>query len=459
MVGHRRISSAVILGRSLSTKVIRCYGHRPFLTRLIILLQIYVIGNKKTTFPFSKAIILKNTKIHFSNGRGQQLSARLELPVNRHPHAFALFAHCFTCSSSLAAVRHISRELNLQGYGVLRFDFTGLGNSGGEFVDTNFTTNISDLVAAAEWLGDNHRAPALLVGHSLGGAAVLCAAGMIDSVKAVATIGAPFAPNHVSAHFAEDIDQIEKEGAATVNIGGRPFRIAKQFLDDLENQPIIDHIKDLDVALLFLHSPQDTTVNIDEAAKLYSAAFHPKSFVSLDGADHLLTTAEDAYYAGQVIASWSSRYIIAPAAAPLKSSQEVAVRLGNEGFTTEVMVRQHHLIADEPKSIGGNDYGPSPYELVSAGLGACTAMTVQMYARRKKWPLEEIEVHLNHSKDYASDMAAADKKPAKIDRFDRTIILTGDLTDKQKARLLEIADRCPVHRTLHETVEVQTILG
>jgi putative redox protein len=402
---------------------------------------------------------LNSTKIHFANGRGQQLSARLELPVNRHPHAFALFAHCFTCSSSLAAVRHISRELNLQGYGVLRFDFTGLGNSEGDFVDTNFTTNISDLVAAASWLKENYSSPALLVGHSLGGAAVLCAAGIIDSVKAVATIGAPFAPDHVSAHFAGDIDQIEAEGSATVNIGGRPFHISKQFLDDLESQRIVDHIKDLGVALLFLHSPQDATVNIEEAAKLYSAAFHPKSFVSLDGADHLLSKAGDARYAGQVIAGWSSRYIIAPAASPLKSSKEVAVRLGDKGFTTEVMVRQHHLIADEPERIGGNDFGAGPYELVSAGLGACTAMTVQMYARRKKWPLEDIEVHLDHSKDYAADMAAAGEKPTKIDRFDRTIILTGVLTDEQKARLLEIADRCPVHRTLHETVEVRTVLG
>jgi putative redox protein len=402
---------------------------------------------------------VNTTKVSFPNGLGQALSARLELPVNRHPHAFALFAHCFTCSSSLAAVRNISRALNLQGYGVLRFDFTGLGNSEGDFVDTNFTTNISDLVAAAEWLAEHHASPALLVGHSLGGAAVLCAAGMIDSVKAVATIGAPFAPEHVAAHFAEDISRIEAEGAATVNIGGRPFRIAKQFLDDLENQRILEHIKEIGAALLFLHSPQDTTVNIDEAAKLYTAARHPKSFISLDGADHLLTKAADAHYVGQVIAGWSSRYIIAPAAAPLKSDKEVAVRLGNVGFTTEVMVRRHHLTADEPEHIGGNDYGPGPYELVSAGLGACTAMTVQMYARRKKWPLEEIEVHLDHSKDYATDMAATGKSPAKIDRFERTILLTGDLTEGQKARLLEIADRCPVHRTLHEVVEIRTTLG
>lgn len=404
---------------------------------------------------------MNSTRITFPNGRGQDLSARLEMPVNRKPHAYAVFAHCFTCSSALGVVRNISRELNLKGYGVLRFDFTGLGRSDGDFVDTNFTTNISDLVAAADWLGEHHEQPALLVGHSLGGAAVLCAASMIDSVKAVATIGAPYAPDHVSALFAEEIDEIMIRGAATVNIGGRPFRIAKQFLDDLENQQIEEHIKDLDVALLIMHSPQDRTVSIDEAAKLYSAARHPKSFVSLDGADHLLTAPDDAHYAGQVIAGWSSRYIPlpVPAAAPLKSDKKVAVRLDAEdGFTTEVMVRHHSLTADEPESVGGNDYGPGPYELVSAGLGACTAMTMHMYARRKKWPLTSVEVHIDHKKDYATDMAESEDKPTKIDRFDRTLVIEGDLDEAQLARLVQIADRCPVHRTLHEAVEVVTEL-
>ncbi|MEO0733200.1 MAG: alpha/beta fold hydrolase, partial [Bacteroidota bacterium] len=372
---------------------------------------------------------MKTNKVYFPNERGQMLSARMELPASRHPHAYAIFAHCFTCSSSLAAVRHISRELNLRGYGVLRFDFTGLGASEGDFVDTNFTTNLSDLIAAGEWLEKEYAAPALLVGHSLGGAAVLCAKHQMPSVKAVATIGAPFTPDHVSAHFTESLEEIEAAGTATVDIGGRPFRIAKQFLDDLENQRVEEKIKKLDAALLILHSPQDRTVNIEEAAKLYSAAFHPKSFVSLDGADHLLTVKEDAHYAGQVIAGWSSRYIIAPATAPIRSEKEVAVRLGREGFTTEVMIRHHALTADEPEKVGGNDFGPGPYELVSAGLGACTAMTVQMYARRKKWPLEEIEVHLNHRKDYAEDMLAMEDKPTKIDVFDRTVILRGDLDE------------------------------
>lgn len=401
---------------------------------------------------------MNSSRISFPNGRGQELAARIELPVNQAPHAWAVFAHCFTCSSSLAAVRNISRALNQKGYGVLRFDFTGLGRSGGEFADTNFTSNISDLLAAANWLEEHYEAPALLVGHSLGGAAVLSAAYELPSVKAVATIGAPFTPAHVSQHFAEDLETIQREGIATVNIGGRPFKIARQFLDDLQEQQLEDKIKDLNAAVLILHSPQDTTVSIDEAAKLYQAAFHPKSFVSLDGADHLLTREADARYAGEIIASWSGRYITVPEQAPLKSEKDVAVRLGQEGYTTEVMVRQHALLADEPVKIGGKDYGPGPYELVAAGLGACTAMTIQMYARRKKWIVEEVEVHIDHRKDYATDLQAIEKPESKIDHFDRTIILKGDLTDTQRARLMEIADRCPVHRTLHGDVEVNTTL-
>lgn len=379
--------------------------------------------------------------------------------MDRHAHAFAVFAHCFTCGSGLTASRNISRELNMVGIGVLRFDFTGLGDSEGDFVDTTFTTNISDLVAAGEWLAEHHLPPALLVGHSLGGAAVLCAAGQLPSVKAVVTVAAPFAPDHVSRHFAEQLDQIAAEGEATVDIGGRPFQIAKQFVDDLGTHRLQDNIRDLDASLLILHSPQDRTVSIDEAAKLYTAARHPKSFVSLDGADHLLSSNEDSHYVGQVIAGWSSRYLPQPEVTALESDHKVAVRLGQEGFTTEVMVRQHHLTADEPVKVGGNDFGPGPYELVSAGLGACTAMTIQMYARRKGWVVEEVQVHLNHKKDYAADMQASDQRPTKIDHFERVVVLKGDLSEKQKARLLQIADRCPVHRTLHETVTVTTVLG
>ena len=398
-------------------------------------------------------------KVSFSNASGHQLSARLELPVNRHPYAFAVFAHCFTCGNTLTAIHNISRELNLQGIGVLRFDFTGIGESEGDFVDTNFTTNIADLEAAADWLAEHHLAPTLLIGHSLGGAAVLCAATRIDSVKAVATIGAPFAPDHVSRHFAEQLDKIERQGQATVDIGGRPFQIAQQFVDDLGKHEVENNIGKLGAALLILHSPQDRTVSIDEASKLYVAARHPKSFVSLDGADHLLSDTADSHYAGQVIAGWASRYLPVPEASPLRTSHSVAARLGRDGYTTEIMVGAHHLTSDEPVKVGGNDFGPGPYELVSAGLGACTAMTIQMYARRKGWVVDEVQVHLNHKKDYAEDMEASDRKPTKIDRFERVIILKGNLTEAQRERLLQVADRCPVHRTLHETVEVTTVFG
>ena len=397
-------------------------------------------------------------KVSFSNSAGQQLSARLDLPVNRQPHAYALFAHCFTCGHTLTAMHNIARELNLQGIAVLRFDFTGIGESEGDFVDTTFTTNISDLKAAADYLAEHHAAPTLLVGHSLGGAAVLCAAGRIRSVRAVATIAAPFAPDHVSRHFRERIEEIEQRGEATVDIGGRPFAIGRDFIRDLERHQLGERIRDLDAALLFLHSPQDRTVSIDEAAKLYGAARHPKSFVSLDGADHLLSETADSHYAGRVIAGWSDRYLPVPASDPIRTEHTVATRLGPEGYTTEIMVRQHHLTADEPVKVGGNDYGPGPYELVSAGLGACTAMTIQMYARRKRWPLHTVTVHLNHVKDYAADMQEADEKPVKMDHFQRVLEFTGELSPEQTARLLEIADRCPVHRTLHETVRVTTEL-
>ncbi len=401
---------------------------------------------------------MSSQTITFPNAAGEQLHARLELPVNRHPLACAIFAHCFTCSSSLTAVRSISRALNLEGYAVLRFDFTGLGKSEGDFSDSNFSSNIADLVAAADYLTENFEAPTLLIGHSLGGAAVLCATHQIPSIKAVATIGAPFEPVHVTNLLQGGLEEIEKQGYANIDIGGRTFRIKRQFIDDLGNYKIKESIHELGAALLILHSPQDTTVSIDEAANIYQAARHPKSFVSLDGADHLLSDKADSHYAGRVIAGWSSRYLTESdeQKEELKASRNVAVRLGAEGYTTEIMVRKHSLTADEPESVGGNDFGPGPYELVSAGLGACTAMTIQMYARRKKWVVREVLVHIDHRKDYAEDMAHAGEKSAKIDHFDRTISLEGDLTPEQRERLLEIADRCPVHRTLHEEVVVNT---
>lgn len=383
------------------------------------------------------------------------LSARLELPAHQHPHTYALFAHCFTCSKQLTAVRNIARALTLQGAAVLSFDFTGLGESEGDFADTNFSSNIEDLVQAANYLKDHHQAPALLIGHSLGGAAVLRAAHEIPSVKAVATIGAPFSPHHVQHLLSEHKERIEKEGVAELSIAGRPFKVKKQFLEDIRSQNLEPYIKDLDRALLVLHSPQDTVVEIENAKKIYQTAMHPKSYISLDGADHLLTQKADSRYVGNIIASWAERYLDFEKSRALRTDKDIAVRLGQaDGFTSEITVRKHGLTADEPPEVGGNDFGPSPYELVTAGLGACTAMTLRMYAKRKKWPLEEVVVHLEHSKDHAEDCQNPDSPKSKIDHFNLVLEFNGDLSEDQKERLLEIARKCPVHRTLNAPVKI-----
>ena len=396
-------------------------------------------------------------KVTFTNKNGYQLAARIEFPVNQHPHSYAIFAHCFSCNKNLAAVRQISRALVQEGIALMRFDFTGLGESEGDFSDTNFATNLSDIDAAAEYLTAHYEAPELLIGHSLGGAAMIRAACHIDSVKAVATIGSPYNPVHVTHLFTDDMETIIAKGEAEVNIGGRPFKVKKQFIDDLQNYDPFEVLRNLRKAILVMHSPQDMTVEIDNAAKIYQAAFHPKSFMSLDGADHLLSNKDDAKYAGEMIASWAKKYLDIPAKKKLHKEKEVAVRLGNQGYTTEIIAGEHALIADEPAEVGGNDFGPDPYELLNASLGACTAMTLQMYARRKKWDLQEVTVHLAHTKDYAADRAEVESKK-KLDHFHRTIKLEGDLSDEQKQRLMEIADKCPVHKTLHSDVVVKTEL-
>ncbi len=398
---------------------------------------------------------MRSKRVQFTNANGYTLSAKIEMPVNQHPHTFAIFAHCFTCSKNLLAVRQIGRSLINEGIALLRFDFTGLGESEGDFADTNFSTNLKDIYAAADFLKEHYQAPEILIGHSLGGAAMLHAACNIDSVKAVATIGAPYNPIHVHHLFSDDLDTIEAEGQAEVNLGGRQFTVKKQFLDDLKNHSPFEKLNKLRKAILVLHSPQDSTVEIENAAKIYQAAFHPKSFLTLDGADHLLSKKEDALYAGDMIACWAKKYINIPRKEALKAEREVAVRLSAEdGFTTDIAVRNHTLTADEPENVGGNDFGPTPYDLVSAGLGACTAMTLHMYARRKKWDLKEVTVHLDHYKDYAADLEKMDAPKSRIDHFDRVIELEGDLDNKQKERLLEIANKCPVHRTLHNDVKV-----
>ena len=398
-------------------------------------------------------------KINFTNAEGQQLVGRLELPINQHPHNFAIFAHCFTCNKNLSAVKNITRELTSNGFGVLRFDFTGLGESEGDFENTNFSGNVDDLISASNYLKENYTAPTLLIGHSLGGAAVIFAASNIDSVKAVATIGAPSNPKHVEHLIQSSVEEIKTNGIANVNIGGRPFTIKKQFLDDIETKSLPDVAKNLRKALLVMHSPQDTTVGIANAEEIYIAARHPKSFVSLDGADHLLMRKEDSIYVGSVIASWAKRYISVPKTDTVSTTHQAVASLDAEdGFTTQMTVGNHTMMADEPTSYGGNDFGPSPYELVSAGLSACTAMTVQMYVKRKGWDLQNIEVHTSHTKLAKQAFENGEQKEIKVDTFNREIKLKGNLDEKQIQRILQIADKCPVHKTLHSDMQVITKL-
>ncbi|MEL6342045.1 MAG: bifunctional alpha/beta hydrolase/OsmC family protein [Myxococcota bacterium] len=400
-------------------------------------------------------------KVTFPGAHGHDLVGQLHRPSGE-PVACALFAHCFTCSKDLRAVRRISTALVERGVAVLRFDFTGLGESGGDFSDTNFSSNIDDLVAAAEYLAEHIAPPALLVGHSLGGAAALSAAHRIDACVAIATIGAPSDPAHVEHLLSGSIAELERDGEAEVLLEGRPFRIKKQFLEDIREHCAEDRIRALGRALLVLHSPQDSTVGIDNASRIFLAARHPKSFVTLDKADHLLTNPADARYVGSVIAAWASRYIGgAPKAATTDASVphgQAVVRGGPTGFANDIVTGGHVLRADEPTTYGGTNTGPSPYELLLASLGACTSMTLRMYADRKKWPLEGIQINLQHDKIHASDCAECETRTGKIDDIRKQIRLTGPLDDTQRARLMEIADRCPVHRTLHSEVRITSTL-
>ncbi len=402
---------------------------------------------------------MRSDKITFKSG-GNELSARLELPANGRPHNFALFAHCFTCTKNLNAVRNISGSLVEFGFGVLSFDFTGLGNSEGEFSDTNFSSNISDLIAAADFLAENYNTPSLIIGHSLGGAAAIFAAQKIDSVQAIATIGAPANPEHVTHLIEDEIENIVSSGEAKVNIGGRPFKVKKQFIDDLKEHKLAKVLTDMRKSALILHSPQDKVVAIENAAELYKAAHHPKSFISLDGADHLLSKKEDSAYAGQLISSWAHRYIPKPQDDLIPTSSQLVASIAGEGakFTTQIQTGKHHLIADEPEDVGGTDLGPSPYQLLAAALGACTAMTLRMYADHKKWDLIEVLVHLDHHKKHGEDCSDCENEKSRIDHFERTLEISGNLTDQQKQRLLEIANKCPVHKTLESNVNITTVL-
>lgn len=403
-------------------------------------------------------------RIYFPNARGEQLAARLELPGDEKPLAFALFAHCFTCSKNLNAAVHISRALSSKRIAVLRFDFTGLGESEGDFSATTFSSEVSDLVAAAGFLEREYQAPQLLIGHSLGGTAVLAAAAKIPSTRAVTTIGAPFHPLQLRRLLGKSVEQIEETGQATVRIGGRDFTIRKSLLDDLEAQQPSEILRQLRIALLVMHSPLDQVVGIDNASEIFRAARHPKNFISLDKADHLLSDPGDSRYVSGIIACWAGRYLDLPDESDIRRmprgliDNRVTVSTGAEGFRSEIFANGFPLVADEPLEYGGSNEGPSPYEYLLVALGACTAMTVQMYARRKGWPLEEAVVRLSHHKIHADDCRDCDEKVRKIDMFERELELRGELDDVQRQRLLEIAEMCPVHRTLTGTVRIETTL-
>jgi len=400
---------------------------------------------------------MRTERLEFANEMGEKLAALVDLPLGK-PVAFALFAHCFTCGKDNISAKRISERLAMCGIAVLRFDFTGLGMSEGEFADTHFSSNVDDLVAAGDHLRKTYGAPAILIGHSLGGAAALAAAHRIPDARAVVTIAAPSDPAHVVGLFKDHVDKIREQGQVEVQLAGRPFRIKREFLDDVAEQRIEDCLANLRKALLVFHSPTDDIVGIENASRIFTTAKHPKSFVSLAGADHLLSKKDDAVYVANVIAAWAERYLEQPAE---RSDEQVGIVLvretGGGKFQQEIMSGPHRFLADEPVKAGGLDSGPGPYDLLLASLGACTSMTLRLYAENKKLPLQRVSVRLTHNKIHAEDCLNCETKEGMIDRIDRNITLEGPLTADERKRLLEIADKCPVHRTLESEIEIRTV--
>jgi uncharacterized OsmC-like protein/fermentation-respiration switch protein FrsA (DUF1100 family) len=399
-------------------------------------------------------------RFQFTGEGGHQLAAALELP-DGEPAAYALFAHCFTCGKDTLAAKRISVALAAKGIAVLRFDFTGLGSSEGEFANSTFSSNVADLVHAADHLRTTRKAPSILIGHSLGGAAILAAAGKVPEAKAVTTIAAPSDPAHVTGLFREHIDNIRTQGEVEVSLAGRPFRIKREFLDDIVEHELMKDVTGLHKALLVMHSPVDDTVGIDNATKIFVAAKHPKSFVSLDHADHLLTKPADALYAADVIAAWATRYV--EVAGPVKAAdtseaprQVVVQETRKSKFNHITTVGPHRLVADEPVAAGGEDAGPGPYDFLLAGLGACTSMTMRLYADRKSLPLDRVTVTLKHSKIYAKDCEECETNEGMLDQIERDIAMDGALDAEQRKKLMEIADKCPVHRTLTSEIRIVT---
>ena len=405
------------------------------------------------------AVTTTTMRTTFSGHGGEELAARLDMPAGG-VRGYALFAHCFTCSKDLFAARQISQSLAQYGFAVLRFDFTGLGSSQGEFANTNFSSNVQDLIRAADYLRDNFAAPSILVGHSLGGAAVLAAAGEIPEVKGVATIGAPADVGHVLHQFGGSLEEIRDTGKADVSLAGRKFTITKDFVDDAEGSKLEDRIAKMRKALLVLHSPIDQTVGIENASKIFVAAKHPKSFVSLDNADHLVSKPDDATYAAGLIAAWAARFVPEAEEIPDETGAVVVSETGLGKFSNAVTAGRHRLLADEPKSVGGLDSGPSPYDYLSIALGTCTAMTLRMYAGYRKLSLGKVRVEVSHGKvasEHCSDCGeAAGGRGGKIDRFERVISVEGEIDDALRDKLVEIAGKCPVHRTLEAAAAVVT---
>jgi len=402
---------------------------------------------------------MRSEKFMFPNAKGEQLAATLDWPLGK-PTAFALFAHCFTCGKDSLAAKRIAERLTHHGIAVLRFDFTGLGSSEGEFANTHFSSNVEDLVAAADHLRREHSAPAILIGHSLGGAAVLAAAHRMSEARAVVTIAAPYNPSHVIGLFKDRVAQIREQGELEVKLGGRPFTIKKEFLDDVAENKLKECLANLRKSLLVFHSPTDELVGIDNASHIFLAARHPKSFVSLNGADHLLSKKTDAVYVANVIAAAAGRYLDQPEVMTEEEVEAglVLVRETHGGkFQQEILTGPHRMLADEPEKLGGLNSGPGPYDYLLAGLGACTSMTIRLYAEFKKIPLENVSVRLSHGKIHAKDCEDCETKVSAVDRIERAITLEGPLDADQRRKLMEIADKCPVHKTLESEVEIYTV--
>jgi len=394
---------------------------------------------------------MNTDRIKIINDKGNELATSIDFPNHQKPKQFALFAHCFTCTSQLNAVRNISQALNNKGIAVVRFDFTGLGKSGGNFADSHFEANVEDLLVVNKYITQHYQSPTLMIGHSLGGAAAIVAASKLDNIQAIVTIGTPADVQHVTKQYEEQGKDLGVDEEAKVVIGGRPFKISGEFVNGFKQHNLPETIKKLRKPILVMHSPIDEIVGINNAHEIYHNAKHPKSFVSLDNADHLLTKKEDSIYVGDIIASWASRYIdLSPFETPNPNNHQLVAHLNllENNFTTFINTKNHGIIADEPKSVGGFDFGMSPFELVSAGLSACTAMTIKLYAERKKWDLQEVYAYVNHNKEIVDGESK--------DVFSKSLSFIGNLDEGQRERLRDIASKCPVHRTLQQSSTIKT---